>query len=292
MPKAEPRTGLVVARQRRRIEIQTPNGARSSCIARGRDLHALCGDRVLWRREPDGTCVVTEVLPRQTLLTRVDKRGRPEPVAANLTQLAAVVAAEPVPAWPLLDRYLAAAELMRVRVLIVYNKCDLAAPPARLAGYTSIGYALLETSALHGRGLAALTAALAGHRSALLGASGVGKSSLVNALVGDTVQTVGELGKRRTHGRHTTTTAVLYTLETGGELVDTPGVRQYAPYIDEHDDVARGFREFRAYLGLCRFDDCRHRAEPGCAVKAAVSTDAIAPERYASYLSLLDLVDG
>lgn len=284
-------TGLVVARRRRRIEIATADDERLSCIARGRDLHALCGDRVRWRREPDGTAVVVGVLPRDTLLTRVDARGRPEPIAANLTQLVAVVAAVPEPAWPLLDRYLAAAELMGVSALIVYNKRDLAEPPDRLTDYVRIGYRCLATSAARATGLGELAAALLGLRSALLGQSGVGKSSLLNALVGDAVQRVGELGAKGGHGRHTTTTAVLHTLERGGELVDTPGVRQYAPYLDASADIARGFRELAAYRGRCRFADCRHRAEPDCAVKAAVAAGAVSRHRYESYLSLIEVAE-
>lgn len=288
MPKPSSSTGLVVARHRRHIVIEA-DGERLSCIARSRELRPLCGDHVQWQRNADGTCVVTQVLPRDTLLTRVDGRGRPEPVAANLTQLVAVVAGAPAPIWPLLDRYLVAAELMRAAALIVYNKSDLVAPPEQLGEYERIGYRLAATSVKTGAGLDALAAALAGQRSALLGQSGVGKSSLLNALAGEAIQSVGDLGAKGDHGRHTTTTAVLRRLPNGAELVDTPGVRQYAPYIDDAADVAHGFRELAPYLGRCRFDDCRHRAEPDCAVKAAVEAGTIPARRYETYLSLVDL---
>lgn len=292
MRNADSDTALVVARHRRRIEIETADGARLSCIA-SRSLQVLCGDRVLWQREADGTCVATEALPRETVLTRIDSRGRPEPVAANLTQLVAVVASAPAPDWPLLDRYLAAAELMRISAVIVHNKCDLARPPDRLAEYARIGYTLVATSTAGGggSGLEALAQHLACERSALLGQSGVGKSSLLNALIGESIQRVGELGGRGGHGRHTTTTAVLHRLRGGGELVDTPGVRHYAPYIEHTSDVAHGFREFSAFLGRCRFADCRHRAEPGCAIKGALETGAVSRERYESYLKLAELSD-
>lgn len=285
---AAPATALVVARRRRHIEIETAGGERLSCIAGGRRLDALCGDLVRWRREPDGTCVVTGSLPRSTLLTRIDSRGRPEPVAANLTQLVAVVAPVPEPDWVLLDRYLVAAELMGIAAVIVYNKCDLAPPAERLADYDRIGYRIAVTSVAEGSGLAELEALLAGASSALLGQSGVGKSSLLNRLAGESVQAVGALGSKGTHGRHTTTTAELHRLRAGGTLVDTPGVRQYAPYVDDQADLAAGFREFRPFLGSCRFDDCRHCAEPDCAVKAAVEAGQIARARYASYRELLE----
>lgn len=280
--------GVVVARHRRRVEVETDDDSLVSCIA-GRRLDVLCGDRVLWRRDAHGTAVVTRTLPRTTLLTRINSRGAPEPVAANLTQLVAVVAAVPAPDWFLLDRYLAAAELMGIEAAIVYNKCDVAAAPSDLDTYARIGYAVTAVSAAAGTGVNALAPQLAAHRSALLGQSGVGKSSLLNALVGDDVQAIGALGGRGAHGRHTTTTAVLHRLPGRGELLDTPGVRHYAPHIDAAVDVARGFRELAARAGRCRFADCLHRAEPDCAVKHAVETGAIARARYESYLALVRL---
>lgn len=286
MSAADGGTALVVARHRRRLEIETADGGRFSCIPAGRRLQALCGDRVEWHRRADGTCVVTAALERETLLTRIDKRGRPEPIAANLTQLVAVLAPVPAPDWLLLDRYLAAAELTGIGAAIVYNKHDLAPAPERLAEYTRIGYPVVETSVVAGTGLTGIADLLRGRRSALLGQSGVGKSSLLNALVGERVQAVGALAARGGHGRHTTTTAVLHRLPGGGEIVDTPGVRQYAPYFDDSADVALGFREFLPHRERCRFDDCRHRAEPACAVKAAVEAGTITRARYESYLEL------
>lgn len=282
--------GLVLARHRRRIELEAADGTRVSCIA-DRRLEVLCGDRVLWRRDSHGTALVTRRLPRDTLLTRIDSRARREPVAANLNQLIAVVAPVPAPDRRLLDRYLAAAELMGIEAAIVFNKCDLAAAPPELDVYARIGYAVLSISASEATGLEALLPRLADRRSALLGQSGTGKSSLLNALVGARLQAVAALGGRGAHGRHTTTTAVLHRLPTGGELLDTPGVRHYAPHIDAAADVARGFRELAAYSGRCRFADCLHRDEPDCAVKRAVETGAVARARYESYLALVNVTE-
>src|SRR5690606_10721674 len=141
-----------------------------------------------------------------------------------------------------------------------------------------------------GRGLDGLADALQQDRSALVGQSGVGKSSLLNALLGDLVQDTGELTGKGGQGRHTTSSAVLHRLANGAELVDSPGVRAYAPYIEDPARLQHGFREFRELIGLCRFDNCRHLAEPDCAVKAAVDRGEICRRRYESYVRLHELV--
>jgi ribosome biogenesis GTPase len=285
-------TGLVVARHRRHIDVEDVDRSRHLCLARRRDLNPLVGDRVLWHREADGTCVVTEVLDRDSTLTRIDSRGRCEPVAANVTQLLAVAAAAPEPDWFLLDRYLAAAELMYMRGVVVFNKMDLVEQaPDLLHVYESIGYPVHRISVRARAGLGTLGAAMRGHRSAMVGQSGVGKSSLLNALLGERAQGTGALAGKGGHGRHTTTAATLYRLPAGGELIDSPGVRNYAPYIEEPADVQHGFRELREQLGRCRFDDCLHRAEPDCAVKAAVAAGRVDSRRYDSYTKLCALVE-
>jgi ribosome biogenesis GTPase len=261
-----------------------------SCQLKRRSLKPVVGDTVLWDPEPDGTGTLTEIEPRRSELTRIDSRGRPEIIAANVSQLAIVLAPDPAPDWFLLDRYLAAAELGGFAGLIVFNKTDLApATPAELGDYAALGYPACRTSAARGDGLAALAAAMRGKRSTLIGQSGVGKSSLLNALVGDAIQSVGELSGKSGQGRHTTTTAVLYALPGGGELIDSPGVRDYAPYIAEPRRVAAGFLESR--IAACRFQDCRHLAEPDCAVKAAVAEGLISARRYASYERLYALTE-
>lgn len=250
------------------------------------------GDRVLWQLEADGTCVVTDVLDRDSTLTRIDSRGRCEPVAANITQLLAVAAATPEPDWFLLDRYLAAAQLMQMRGVVVFSKMDLVEQaPDLLHVYERIGYPVHRISVRTRAGLDALEAAMRGHRSVMVGQSGVGKSSLLNALLGERAQGTRALTEKGGHGRHTTTAATLYRLPTGGELIDSPGVRNYAPYIEKPAEVRHGFRELREPLGRCRFDNCLHRAEPDCAVKAAVAAGRIDPRRYESYTRLCALVE-
>ena len=287
-----PETGLVVARHRRHIVVEDARGGQHACLLRGRSLSVLAGDRVEWETGKDGTAVVLEVAPRQSTLTRIDSRGRREPIAANVTQLLVVAAPAPKPDWLLIDRYLVAAELMGATATIVINKAELLEEPLQpLETYRHIGYDVCATSAKRGTGLAELEERMRGQRSVMVGQSGVGKSSLLNAVLGESLQTVGALSERGSQGRHTTTTATLVRLPGGAELIDSPGVRGYAPYIEDARDLDRGFREFRPLLGHCRFDDCSHRAEPDCAVKAAVDAGEIDAHRYESYLKLRELLE-
>ena len=283
--------GIVVARHLRHVTVEGEDGRRRICKTAQRRLQPIVADDVEWRPEPDGTGTVTRILERKTTLTRVDSRGRCELVAANLSQLVVVVAYAPPPDWFVVDHYLAAAELADLDALIVLNKIDLGDEPiTHLDCYRRAGYSVVTASAQEGRGVDALLDALRGTRSVLVGQSGVGKSSLLNALLGDTVQETGELTGKGRHGRHTTSSAVLYRLPNGAEIVDSPGVRGYAPYIEDPVSVQRGFREFRERLGSCRFDDCRHLAEPDCAVKAALDAGEICRKRYESYARLYELV--
>ena len=250
----------------------------------------MVGDNVEWRRERDGTCVIQAVLPRDSTLRRTDSRGRPEAVAANLSQLVVVLAPRPEPDWFLLDRYLCAAELAGLKAAVAYNKMDLVdRAPSMLEAYGAVGYGVVRTSAAEGTGLDRLERLLDGERSALIGQSGVGKSSLFNELLGGDVQRVGRLSGKLLQGRHTTTTSVLHRHPGGGEIIDSPGVRNFAPYIERPRDVQFGFREFVARRATCRFDDCTHRAEPDCAVKAALEDGEIHRGRYGNYGKLYEL---
>ena len=256
----------------------------------GRRLRPVVGDNVQWRREPDGTCIVQAVQSRDSTLRRLDSRGRPEVVAANLSQLIMVLAPHPPPDWFLLDRYLCAAELARLEAVIAYNKMDLVeSAPEELEVYRNVGYRVALTSARDKAGVDLLQQMLGAERSALIGQSGVGKSSLFNELLGENVQRVGRLSEKLLQGRHTTTTSVLHRHPDGAEIIDSPGVRNYSPYVERPGDVQLGFREFAARRDGCRFDDCTHRAEPDCAVKSALKVGAIDRGRYENYEKLYEL---
>jgi ribosome biogenesis GTPase / thiamine phosphate phosphatase len=284
--------GLVIARHRRHVIVEDERGGQHLCLTLGRSLDLLAGDQVDWERRSDGTAVVKAVASRRSTLTRIDSRGRQERVAANVTQLVIVAAPAPKPDCLLIDRYLVAAELMGAAATLVLNKADLVAEPfAPLEVYRRIGYAVCLTSAKRGTGLPALERRMRTHCNVMVGQSGVGKSSLLNALLGEALQAVGELSDKGGQGKHTTTTAVLVRLPGGGELIDSPGVRGYAPFIADARDIEHGFREFAPFLGRCRFDDCAHRAEPDCALKAAVAAGAVDAHRYESYLKLRGLLE-
>lgn len=284
-------TGLVVARHRRHITVEGSDGERVLCQTGTRHLQPLVGDEVEWINEQGGTGKVTKQLPRRSTLTRIDSRGRCELVAANLTQLIAVAAPMPSPDWFVIDHYLVAAELAGLAGVVVLNKIDLLDdPPGHLDCYRRAGYTVHMTSTVECRGLDDLTEAMRKARSVMVGQSGVGKSSLLNALLGNLVQNVGELTGKGAQGRHTTSSSVLHRLENGGELIDSPGVRAYAPYIEDATELQHGFREFREYLGHCRFDNCRHLVEPSCAIKKAVEAKTICRRRYESYTRLHELI--
>jgi ribosome biogenesis GTPase len=231
---------------------------------------------------------VLEVLPRRTALYRSNARGKAEPVLANLTRLLVVIAPLPPPDPFVADRYLAAAESAGIAATLVLNKAELeieAPVRAQLGAYSAAGYDHLPVSADTGAGMDALLAACAGQVAALVGQSGVGKSSLVRRLAPRADVEIGGL-MREEEGRHTTTASRLYELPGGGRLIDSPGVRDFAPAVDHLDPRHLGFVEVARLACGCRFLDCRHLREPGCAVRQAVESGTMDARRYESYRRL------
>ncbi len=289
-----PVEGRIVASYGRRAVVEDAGGERHPAMLARRRLKVVCGDRVLWRPAPGGDAEVTERLPRDNELTRPDSRGRTEILAANLSTLAVVCAPRPDADLFMVDRYLAAAEQMGVRGLVVMNKSDLtdAADLAdRLATYRRVGYPVLQVSAREKQGLNHLAAVLAGETGIFVGQSGVGKSSLINALCPDAGMETAALSESSAEGRHTTTASVMHTLPGGGAVIDSPGVRDYAPGLVPREAVQAGFREFADPASGCRFSNCMHLQEPVCEVKAAVASGAIDSRRYESYRRMVRLVD-
>ncbi len=290
--------GRVVANYGKRLLVEDAAGVRHPCRPKGRRLRAVCGDRVRWTAGAgDEPGVVTGIEPRTTELTRPDQRGRTEVLAANVTLVAAVMAPRPAPDPFLVDRYLAAAALMGARGFLVINKTDLLDDAERdeLAAletqFAAAGYDVVRCSAKSGDGVDALADKLVGETGILVGHSGVGKSSLYNRLVPDHDAATAALSAATGEGRHTTTASVLHRLPGGGELIDSPGVRDYAPADVEPRRVADGFAEFGRHAAQCRFTDCMHLKEPGCGVKTAVGNGDIAQRRYESYRRLVRLME-
>ncbi len=285
-------TGTVLASFGRAVLLGTTEGL-VRCSLRSRKLRLVCGDRVTWSYPPsaDGPSV-DAIEPRRNLIERIDARGRPEPVAANIDRLAIVAAAEPKPDWFLVDRYWAGAELKDLAAMLIVNKSDLdsGALDTPLEEYRRLGLPCVAVSCETGAGLAELSALLAGAVTLLVGQSGVGKSSLVNRLAPEAQAETAEL-TRDAEGRHTTTTARWYPLDGTSAIVDAPGVRDFAPPASLARAAERGFVEIRERSVQCRFKDCRHMEEPGCAVRTAVTQQQILPRRYESYRRLFRLYE-
>jgi len=285
--------GTVVESYGRRLLV-TPIDAGSAlpCKLKGRRLSVVAGDEVRFEQPPGADeWVVTDRLPRRNVLARSDSRGRAEPIAANLDLLCVVVAARP-PCDPfIVDRYLAGAAFAGIGSLLIVNKADLAEDCGELAfldSFSELHLQVVRVSARTGLGLDTLIAALSGRRSILAGQSGVGKSSLLNALAGDEMRATGHLSDASGEGRHTTVSSALIRLPWG-ELADSPGVRDYAPPVVEAREVQTGYPEILALSAGCRFLDCLHRQEPQCAVRQAAEQGELHPRRYESYRRLLNL---
>ncbi len=273
----------------RQVRVRTSDGTEYPARPLGRALGIVCGDEVRCRHdERHGEVHVLEVLPRRTALYRTNARGRAEAVLANLTRLLVVIAPLPEPDLFVADRYLAAAASAGIEPILIVNKADLgldAALGAALEGYRQADTPSIEVSAVTGVGEAELLAACRGRTAALVGQSGVGKSSLAARLAPEERIEVGALA-RAAEGRHTTTASRLFILPGGGELIDAPGVRDFAPAIECLEPRTLGFAELARLAGGCRFLDCQHLREPDCEVRAAVEQGQMDPRRYESYRRL------
>jgi ribosome biogenesis GTPase len=285
-------TGTVLASFGRGVLVQTSTGL-VRCGLKGRKLRVVCGDRVVWGYPPsaDGPSVES-IESRRNLIERIDSRGRPEPVAANIDKLAIVVAPEPATDWFLVDRYWAGAVLKDLDALIIVNKKDLGtdAIEPQLNEYRKLNLNCIEVSCQSRAGIGDLERLLSAGVSLLVGQSGVGKSSLVNALAPEAEAQTAEL-TRDTEGRHTTTTARWYQLTPTSAIIDAPGVRDFAPPAHLVRAAERGFVEVHERSVQCRFKDCRHMEEPGCAVRTAVINQEISTRRYESYRRLFRLYE-
>ena len=252
------------------------------------------GDVVRFLDARDGTGMIAEVLPRQSKLAR--RAAGPKPleqvIVANVDQVLVITAAaQPAPSWELVDRYLAAAEAADLPARVCLTKADLAddLPHAEFENYRRLGYPVHLTSSLTGEGLDELKAALTGKLSVLTGKSGVGKTTLLNALQPELGLRVGAVSEQTGKGRHTTSHLELFALDGGGSVVDTPGMREFGLWDLDGVDLANAFPDLRPFVGRCRFGlSCQHRQEPGCAIRTAVEAGEVSERRYRSYLRLAE----
>ena len=279
--------GQVVASYGRRYLVELADNTTLDCVTRGRRGALACGDRVKVARSAPGQGVVEAVAPRSTLLYRSD-RARSKLIAANVTQVVVVVAPVPPFREDLVNRCLAAAEHGGMAALVALNKSDLPQAAATLEGlgsYRPLGYRVLAFSARLDP--SPLSPLLRGHASVLVGQSGVGKSTIVKALVPAAAVRIAEISAALDAGRHTTTHARLYHLDGESDLIDSPGMQEFGLHHVGLDALEHAFVELRPWLGLCRFRDCRHLSEPGCAIRAACERGEIGERRLESYRRLV-----
>ena len=281
--------GLVTACYGRRGRMEAGGGEELPYLAVSRRHTPVCGDQVRFElRTDDSPALLRDILPRRNELSRTAGRGRTEVVAANFSLLVIVAALEPAPDYELVDRLLCAAAGSGAKGLIVWNKLDLGRrKPARLREYDAAGFEIIAVSALTGARIRRLRRRLKAHTSVLAGQSGGGKSTLVNALLGHEAAAAGDLSEKARRGRHTTASAAMYSLPGGGRVMDLPGVRSLMPVLTDYGELQAGFPEFSALAQDCRFANCRHRNEPGCAVLEAVAAGRLPAGRHAGYLALL-----
>lgn len=285
--------GVVVATFSRRMTLRLDDGRIVPARIKGKKLKPVCADRVLASPiDGEGDWLIESVRPRSNELSRPDSRGRREVLASNLDTVVVVAALLPPPDWYVIDRYVAAAENIDASAIVLLNKIDLAHETSvtePLADYRNCGYPVVATSATSGKGLQELAVLLRDQTAIIVGQSGVGKSSIINELVRGARQKTAEISGSTGEGRHTTVNSAMLDLPGGGRVIDSPGVRDFAPAIDNVDDVIRGFREISETGEHCRFANCRHLQEPDCAVKAAVACGDISGRRYESYKRLFNI---
>ncbi len=289
------REATVIATYSRRMRLQFADGEQAFAKIKGKKLRPVCGDRVNAEAIPgEKDWLITSIKDRVNELTRPNMRGKTEVLAANLDLVVVVAAASPNPDWFIVDRYLCAAENMQAAAAVVYNKTDLGSAEQMndvLETYRQLSYPSIACSATMDDNLDPLAELLEKHTAIIVGQSGVGKSSLINRLSADFNLKTAAVSTKSGEGRHTTVNSTMMFLPNGGAVIDSPGVRDYAPALQTADQVIAGYRDVREFGGDCRFANCRHLREPDCAVKQAVDNGEIDSRRYESYRRTLALTE-
>jgi ribosome biogenesis GTPase len=307
LDESSTQTARVISHHGRQLFAETEQLKKIKCKIRQNLGDIACGDYVVVQQAKDldskdqptashsdaSQYVVVAVKERSNLLVKTGFAGAIKPVAANIGQLVIVTALKPKPNPYLIDRYLTAAENLPAKALIVINKVDLLDHETKRTVddltnlYSSIGYDVISTSMKQDHGLDALSDALSNTTSILVGLSGVGKSSIVKAILPKEEIKIGETSQATGEGRHTTTVSALYHLKDNGIIIDSPGVRDFTPINNSIDEITHGFKDVRKFSGACKFSNCSHTNEPGCAMKQAVSDGLLDEQRFNNYLRLI-----
>lgn len=287
--------GLIICRYSQHFEVEALEGDDQGkihrCVTRANIDPIVTGDLVVWRAGADQTGVIESRQPRNSLLERPDNFGKLKPVAANIDQMVILIACQPKPQANLIDRYLVAAQLMNIRPVLALNKADLIDKynhdeiEKLLSIYSSLGYEIVKiiSSRHQDPQLDNLIELVQQRTSIIVGQSGVGKSSLINTLLPDAQLEVGPLSTQTGEGTHTTIKAKLFHLLDGGQLIDSPGIRDFSLWHIDEEQLQFGFIEIASRISDCKFRNCKHENEPNCAVQAAAKNGDIHPKRFASY---------
>lgn len=290
--------GLVVAHYGTQIGIITDAGVEKRCHKHSNVPDVVAGDQILWQQECDQLGVIVGLRPRQTELMRADHQHKLKLVAANVDSAFIVFAPLPDPSQWLTDSYIVAAIAAGIEPILVLNKCDLTPENAASEAlklfqlYQGLGYTCIKTSTVSVNGMAEMKATMLNKSAIIAGQSGVGKSSLINALLGDSEAKVGPLSNQTQLGTHTTVMAQLYALAGNSQLIDSPGIREFSLSALTRTDIYKGFPEIANRQAECKFRNCAHQSEPGCALLSALNAGLIEPSRLDHFKRLLQECHG
>ncbi len=286
--------GTVITNFGNEILLETDSGMRERAIAKQSLATLVTGDRVTWQRNEQGHASIYELHERHGVLARETKDRQQKIIVANVDVVLIVCTHKPMFKTGLIDRYLAACELAGISVWIVFNKTDVMPNDLQdqisttFSRYEKIGYPVYYASAKTKTGFDTIMTALKGKTAVLVGQSGVGKSTIIKALIPSASPRIAAISEASNKGRHTTTHTEIYHLNDTTSLIDSPGIREFGLKSNDREILAEGFREFRPYIDACRFRDCRHTGEPACAIDIAVKEGKIDPARLESYRNILE----
>jgi ribosome biogenesis GTPase len=285
--------GLLITTFGASAELEDKEGNIIRCHIRKNADPVVTGDKVYWIPEQDGTGTIIGPMARKSLLCRPENAHKLKLIAANIDAIIVVTSPPPIFSEDMVDRFLVAAELLKIQPVILLNKADLLDDVAkkemaiRLSDYEKIGCVVIYSSIVNRDGLNDLHAFFKNKRCVLVGASGVGKSSIIAALTEQESIRIGEISASSGLGKHTTTTTHMYHLPNGGELIDSPGVREFGLWHIKPEELLQGFSEFKKYSQRCRFRNCKHQTEPDCAIQDAILDNEVSDKRFKSYCKIL-----